>query len=222
MALPILFEDSYLTIAIKPAGVLSEEGGMPELLAEQLHAPRMFCVHRLDRAVGGVMVYAKDGKAAARLSEMIAGHEVNKEYLAAVHGAPQPAAGEMRDLLFHDNGRNKSFVVARPRRGVKEAALAYWTLETASWDGFPAALVRVRLQTGRSHQIRVQFASRQMPLIGDGKYGSSVKNTAIALWSHRLCFPHPFTGADLDFSAPPPALTPWTCFSTLAKGENPP
>lgn len=158
-----------------------------------------FCVHRLDRAVGGLMVYARNEKSAGKLSAAIAGREMKKEYLCVVPDALTEDEGVMRDLLFRDSGKNKSFVVKRARRGVKEAELKYRLVERR--EGL--ALVRVELVTGRSHQIRCQFASRKMPLCGDVKYGSTARGCPIALWSASLGFSHPRTGKPMSFSALP-------------------
>ena len=187
---------------------------MPEKLAAQCGAPRIFCVHRLDKAVGGVMVYAKDGKTAALLSELVSSRAVTKEYLAVVPGKPEEERGILRDLLYHDAAKNKTYVVSRPRRGVKEAELSYETAATACAEGVgDVSLLRITLHTGRSHQIRAQFAARKLPLLGDGRYGSAVRSCGIALQSHRLVFVHPVTGQTLDFSAPLPEAWPWSLFS---------
>lgn len=206
MDLDILYQDGQIVLCVKPTGVLSEEGGMPELLREQTGSPRIFCVHRLDRAVGGLMVYAKTKEAAASLSQQIAGGRFEKRYLAVCRG-DAPERGEMRDRLYHDAKTNKSYVVKRMRRGVREAVLRFETLETR--EGL--SLVRVELLTGRSHQIRVQFASRQLPLLGDRRYGGGEGEPA--LWSGELRFLHPTSGKELHFTAPPPAKEPWTYFT---------
>lgn len=211
MKLNIIYQDSSLVVCVKPIGVESEGEGMPQLLTEQLGGS-IFCIHRLDKAVGGIMVYARTKQAAAILSGAVARREMEKEYLCAVPTAPTPAQGLMRDLLYRDPGKNKSFVVKRPRRGVKEAELAYRLLEKETEN----ALVHVSLHTGRSHQIRVQFASRSMPLLGDVKYGSRERRCGIALWSCRLTFRHPVTGERLCFTNLPPAVFPWNGFSCLA------
>ena len=205
MDLEILFKDAQIVVCIKPAGVLSEEGGMPDLLRAQTGASEIYCVHRLDRAVGGLMVYAGTKAAAASLSRQITEGGFEKRYLAVCRGEA-PQQGEMRDLLYHDPRANKSYVVRRMRHGVREAALRYETLETR--DGL--SLVRVELLTGRSHQIRVQFASRKLPLLGDRRYGGG--EGEIALWSSELRFLHPQDGAALRFTAPPPEKEPWTHF----------
>lgn len=204
----ILYKDKSLAVAVKPAGVLSESPGMPELLRDSLGGS-FYCVHRLDAGVGGVMVYARTGQAAAKLSDAMARKNFTKEYLAVVQGRPGQDRGLLRDLLFHDKSRNKTYGVDRMRRGVKEAELEYTVMGSKG----ELSLLRVRLHTGRSHQIRVQFASRAMPLLGDARYGSRYRDCGIALWSERLCFPHPFEEKTLDFRQAPPASYPWTEFS---------
>jgi len=213
----ILYEDRHIIICTKPVGVLSEEGGMPELLKELSGAKEIFCLHRLDRAVGGIMVYGKTKAAAGKLSGAISRGELEKHYLAVVQGRPAETSGEFRDLLFKDSAKNKSYVVKRMRKGVKEARLEYKTLD--SRDGL--SLVKIRLHTGRSHQIRVQFSSRGMPLAGDVKYGSIYRDMGIALWSERLCFKHPISGKNMDFSAAMPQGEPWDRFErTEEYGKN--
>lgn len=212
----MLFEDKFLIVCIKPAGVLSEEGGMPELLQTRCGCSRVYCVHRLDKPVSGVMVYAKDGKTAAKLSELLSSRQVSKEYLAVVQGIPDAAGGTLRDLLFHDAKKNKTYVVQRPRRGVKEAELEYTaagSVDTA--EAGALSLLRIILHTGRSHQIRAQFAARKLPLAGDRRYGSTIADCRIALQSHQLSFPHPVTGEALCFFAPFPREWPWSLFPTL-------
>ena len=194
----IFYETKHLLVCEKPVGTVSEEGGMPEALREELGG-EIYCVHRLDRAVGGLMVYARNKKAASALSALIAGGGLTKEYLAIVPDKLEEDNGRFEDFLFHDRQKNRSYVVKRERAGVKKAELEY---EKLNRDG-TLALVRVQLLTGRSHQIRCQFASRSMPLAGDVKYGSTVRDTGIALFSHRLSFIHPFTGEKLDFTAFP-------------------
>ena len=151
------------------------------------------------------MVYARTSRAAGALSASMGRGEFRKEYLCIVRGRPEEREGVFRDLLLHDRARNKSFVVRRMRGGVREASLAYRVL--AEQEGL--SLVLVRLHTGRTHQIRVQFASRGMPLAGDGKYGGG--GGGMALWSCRLAFPHP-NGEPMDFWAPPEGAV-WTAFA---------
>ena len=208
MSIPILFTDEALVVCVKPRG-LSSETGLPEALRAQLGADAILCVHRLDTAVGGVMVYARSERGAAGLSRRIAEKTMRKEYLAVVPGRPAEDEAVLRDLLFHDRAKNKSYVVRRKRAGVREAELAYRVLETAG--GF--SLLSVTLHTGRTHQIRVQFASRGLPLAGDVKYGSSVRDCPLALWSHSLAFRHPDNGRALRFEAPPEGGFPWDQFT---------
>ncbi len=216
MTIPILYSDRDLAVCVKPRGVSSEQGGLPELLAAQLGDEHVRCVHRLDAAVGGVMVYARSSRAAG-LSRQIADRALEKEYLAVVPGRPEADEAVLRDLLFHDRAKNKSYVVRRMRAGVREAELSYRVLETAG----TLALLSVSLHTGRTHQIRVQLAARGLPLLGDVKYGSAFRDCPIALWSHRLSFRHPADGRALCFSAPPEPAFPWDAFQSTRKEGSP-
>ena len=214
--IPILYQDRQVAVCLKPPGLLSQEGPgetLPALLTAQLGG-QIFPVHRLDRGVGGVMVYARTGPAAAGLSASIRQGTFCKQYLCVVLGRPAQEEGECRDLLLHDRARNKSFVVDRMRGGVKEARLAYRLL--ASSDGL--SLLQVRLFTGRTHQIRVQLSSRGLPLLGDGKYGGG--SGQIALWSAELSFPHPADGRALTFRAAPSGGV-WEQFGEAARIEKP-
>ena len=210
----ILFEDKYLIVAVKPVGYLSEPGSgknFPDLLREYLGKP-VFTVHRLDKIVGGVMVFAKDGKTAGKLSDMVAKRDVGKEYLAVLRGEPQQKEATLEDLLFRDSSKNKTFVVKRMRKGVRDASLRYWLLETVQKEDKTLSLVRVQLHTGRTHQIRVQFSSRQLPLLGDIRYGSKDPDCTAALWSWRLSFRHPVTGETVDRKRLPDDAYPWNLF----------
>ncbi len=210
----VLYADDAVLVVVKPRGVLSQEAGdgsLPSLL-KPLYGT-LYPVHRLDRAVGGVMVYARGRSAAAALSRAVAAQELKKEYLAVLEGVPATPSGELRDLLFKDSRQNKSFVVKTPRRGAREAVLSYQTVNTAAAEGKLFTLVSILLKTGRSHQIRVQFSSRKTPLVGDGKYGSRMKAPAPALFAKGLTFPHPKTGKILHFSAPAPTDFPWSLFT---------
>lgn len=209
----LFYLDSDVVVCAKPAGVLSESGGMPELLNGQIGWGETRCVHRLDMAVGGVMVYARSREAAAKLSSALAGRELGKRYLAVVQGRPERSEDTLKDLLFHDSTTNKTYVVKRQRRGVKEAELRYRTLGTRNATEGEISLLRVELVTGRSHQIRVQFASRKLPLVGDSRYGSSYRGSGIALWCEQLSFPHPKSGETMTFTCPPPEEWPWKLFN---------
>ena len=207
----ILYADAAVAVVVKPAGVLSQgdaEDAMPALLQKRLGGT-IFPVHRLDQPTGGVMVYARTQDAAAKLSAQMQSEAFGKEYLAVLDGTPEPEEGELHDLLFFDRQKGKSYAVRRKRAGVKDARLAYRVLAQA--EGL--TLVRVRLYTGRTHQIRVQFSSRGWPLTGDGKYGSRNNRCAPALWSAELHFAHPVTGETLIFRSQPPEAYPWTLFS---------
>lgn len=206
MDIEIVCQDREVLVCRKPAGLLSQgegEDALPTLLRRQAGG-EIYPVHRLDRGTAGLMVFARTGKAAAALSQAIAAGKLEKTYLALVSGTPEPPAGELRDLLFKDRS-GKVFPVSRPRKGVREARLTYETL--ARFPDENAALLRVTLGTGRTHQIRVQFASRGWPLWGDGKYGSRVKGP-LGLFCCRLVFPHPGDGREMAFDALPQGA-PW-------------
>ena len=210
----ILYQDNRIVVAVKPAGILStdEPGGMPSLLRQALNTDCIRTVHRLDAQTGGVMVFARSRMAASLLSQQVRERQFSKCYLAAVHGAPQPQSGEMRDLLGRDSVRRVTYVADTPSADTREALLTYETLDTA--DGL--SLVRVQLHTGRTHQIRVQFASRGLPLAGDRKYGIPEDGTVpLALWAYRLSFAHPQTGQEMSFTCPPPETEPWTRFKGI-------
>ena len=177
----ILYSDRDLAVCVKPVGLDSEQE-VPTALKEQLGG-EIFPIHRLDKNVGGVMVYARTKQAAAVLSKSVQEGSMVKEYVAMVHGTP-PEAGDWTDLLWKDSKKNKVFVVKRERGGVKKARLEFHRLTTGE-----ESLVRIRLYTGRSHQIRVQFSSRGFPLVGDHKYGSRDEKTAPMLFSCRITFP---------------------------------
>lgn len=178
----ILYSDKDLAVIVKPVG-LDSESQVPDQLRQTLGG-EVYTLHRLDKNVGGVMVYARTKAAAAALSKAIQEGTMVKEYLALVHSTP-PEDGDWTDLLFKDSTKNKVFVVKRERKGVKKARLEFRRLTSGE-----SSLVHVRLHTGRSHQIRVQFASRGFPLLGDHKYGSRDDVSAPMLFSHRITFPY--------------------------------
>lgn len=207
MTLEILFQDNDIVVCIKPCGILSQSDAKNTknmiTMLEKLCSSPIFPLHRLDREVGGVMVYAKNKYSAAEISKAIVNNSFNKEYIALVHGVPQNLCGEMHDLLFKDSSKNKSYVVKRERKGVKKADLAFTTLKTLNIDGEEYSIQAIKLFTGRTHQIRVQFSSRQMPLIGDKKYGARDNFKEIGLWSHKISFNHPKTNELIEFSSKP-------------------
>ena len=219
--LTILYEDAHLVICLKPPGVLSEDSEkgrcMPALLREHYRAQGkndyIATVHRLDKIVGGVMVFSRRRQVTGMLTAAIARHEITKEYLAVLRGHPEKAEDTLADLLFRDAAHNKSYVVRRMRKGVREARLSY--REIARTDAL--SLVRIQLHTGRTHQIRVQFASRGLPLLGDIRYGSRDERCTAALWSYRLALRHPVTGETVDVSALPPEGYPWQLFGEIGR-----
>ena len=208
--LTILYLDDHIAVCVKPPRVLStdEPGGMPDLVRQTLGDPRadVRTVHRLDRVVGGVMVLARNAAAASELSRQIREGSFEKKYLAVVHGAPEEDSGELRDLLGRDKARKMTFVAEAPGKGIQEAVLSYRVLNKAG----DLSRVEVTLLTGRTHQIRVQFASRGQPLVGERKYSTLNDPCEIALWSCYLRFQHPVTGEELTFTRLPPEEYPWT------------
>lgn len=206
----LVYTDSDIVVCVKPARVLStdEPGGMPELVRRALGDPQgdVRTVHRLDRVVSGLMVLARNPKAASELSRQIREEQFEKEYLAVVHGTPDTTEGRLTDLLFRDKARKMTMVVKQNGKGVQPASLQYRVLRRA--DGM--SRVWIKLETGRTHQIRVQFASRGMPLIGERKYSSVEDPCEIALWSYRLGFTHPTTGKPMEFILEPPDRYPWS------------
>lgn len=215
----ILCEDKHLLLVSKPQGMPAQPdpSGQTSLLtylAERY--PNVGIVHRLDTPTGGVMVFAKTQAMTGKLAALFGDHErYEKIYLAVLSAPPAEAHGGLEDYLYHDKRQNKAFVVTPAadgalRKGAKAAKLTYEVLETLP-DGL--TLVRIKLHTGRTHQIRIQFASRGCPVAGDGKYGSRVKCSFIALWSHRLTFVHPVTGKTVSAESTPPSdVEPWGRF----------
>ena len=185
----ILYTDEHIVVCVKPVGVDSEHE-MPTLLGGEIYT-----LHRLDKNVGGVMVYAKNKTAAAKFSKLIQDGQLIKEYVAMVHGTP-PETGDWQDLLFKDSRKNKVFVVKKQRAGVKPARLEFKRLTAGE-----QSLVRIRLHTGRSHQIRVQFSSRGFPLVGDHKYGSRAPETEPMLYS--CCLTFAYNGETVRFESYP-------------------
>lgn len=208
--LEILYADPDILVCIKPARVLStdEPGGLPSLVRTALGNEKadVRTVHRLDRVVSGVMVLARNAKAASELSRQIREDVFEKEYLAVVHGNPEKERGTLTDLLYRDKARRMTMVASEPAIGVQEAILDYRVMNRTA----EMSRVKVLLKTGRTHQIRVQFASRNMPLVGERKYCTLEDPCEIALWSHRIAFTHPITGKRVEFSKEPPEIYPWT------------
>lgn len=209
----IIFEDSSIVVCMKPAG-LQSQGGKNDLVAmldgyfeNNEPSAKAYPVHRLDRETAGIMVFAKNSLSAAKLSAQIAEGKMKKHYYAVVQGKPENESGILKDLLFHDRQKNKTFTVKKGRKGVKEASLEYKAVGHANG----LSMLDILLHTGRTHQIRVQFASRKMPLYGDGKYGGG--SGKLALFAYKLEFSHPITKGPLCFTAKPDANEyPWNMF----------
>ena len=225
--LQVLYCDDALLVCRKEPGWLSEPGPgkkLPQLAAEYLaelgEPDEIRTVHRLDKAVGGLTVLARTRQAAASLIDQVAQRRAEKEYLAVLRGVPAQPEALLEDLLFHDSRSNKTFVVTRPRKGVREAKLRYRLLQTLNEGGQALSLVRVQLLTGRTHQIRAQFSARGLPLLGDIRYGSKAGHGP-ALFSCLLGFDHPLTGERLRFELLPEG-EPWERFAlqAAAAGET--
>ena len=197
----IYYEDEDIVVCEKPYGVSSQLSN-GENMIDALRANcrcEIYPIHRLDITTDGVMIYAKNRHSAAFFSDNSPNKRFEKEYLCVVHGVTGES-GEMTDLLWHDRIRNKTFVVNSTRAGVKEAKLAFRTVETNLEKLL--SLVRVKLLTGRTHQIRAQFANASHPLYGDGKYGAK-DNDKIALHSYKITFTHPASGEEMIFKSLP-------------------
>ena len=206
----LLYQDADIIVCIKPTRLLStdEPGGLPGLVREALGEPDadIRTVHRLDRVVSGLMVVTRSAAAAAELSRQIRDNKFKKEYLAVIHGTPENDTGRLCNLLFRDKARKMTMVVQEEGKGVQPAVLTYRVLTRND----NMSRVRIQLETGRTHQIRVQFASRGLPLVGERKYSTLEDDCEIALWSYRLAFTHPVTGEKMEFTKEPPAVYPWT------------
>ena len=206
----ILYQDNDIIVCIKPPRVLStdEPGGMPELVRQALGDAKadVRTVHRLDRVVSGLMVLARNARSASELSRQIREDGFAKEYLAVIHGHPDASIGTLTDLLWRDKQAKMTRVVSVPDKGVQEAILHYRVLSQTE----ELSRVHIQLVTGRTHQIRVQFSSRGLPLVGERKYAVLDDSCEIALWSYRLAFTHPGTGVSMEFVQLPPDTYPWS------------
>ncbi len=202
----LLFLDRDLAVSVKPSGLLSEGQGkdtFPTLLSQALREKKepelLYPIHRLDRQTEGLMVFARTKEAAAALSDAMARGAFQKEYLAVAHGTPAQKSGALQDLLFYDRQRGKSYVTDRRRKGVKEASLDFCVL--AEQNGL--SLLHIILHTGRTHQIRVQLASRSLPLCADRAYGAPASSYSFGLCAAKLTLPHPRTGETMTFTCRP-------------------
>ena len=224
MDFEILYEDKYLILVNKPCGVISQDAEgecMPKLIKEKLGLDYIGVVHRLDTTTSGIIMYSKDKKYTGKLSELVANGEYYKEYLAVCEGIVpfdeceknETGFVTLSDFLYHDKMKNKSFVVKGERKGSRSAILEYKTLAVAKNSrGEEKSLVSVHLVTGRTHQIRVQFASRGHALVGDGKYGSRDNGCSAALHSYRCRFMHPILNKQIEVECKPNDRYPWNLF----------
>ena len=204
----IIYQDKDIVVCVKPAGILStdEPGGLPDLVRQAIGDTNVRTVHRLDRTVSGLMVLARRSKAAAELSRQMREGIFQKEYMAVIHGTPSEETGELRDLLWRNKSERKTYIVPESGKDVQEAVLDYRVMNCN--EGLTR--VRIRLHTGRTHQIRAQFSGRGFPLVGDRKYGFAQDDCNIALWSYRLAFKHPYSGKPMEFTKEPPQIYPWS------------
>ncbi len=222
----VIYEDNHIIVVEKPFNIptQADDSGDMDMLSMVKEYIRVKynkpgeayigLVHRLDRVAGGLMVFARTSKAASRLSEQIRNRKFEKEYMVVVEGTPSADSATLTDYLFKDNKNNMVKVVSKQSKDAKEAKLGYDLLEYR--EGL--SLLRVNLHTGRPHQIRVQFSSRNNPIFGDGKYGSKIKNKkGIALWSYRISFEHPTKKEWMTFELLPPTIVPWDMFKVMEK-----
>ncbi len=219
----ILYEDNSVIVAVKPQNIPSQadSSGDTDLLTllkgyvkEKYNKPGevyLGLVHRLDRPTGGVMVFARNDKSAARLSKQIAEGEMSKQYLTVVLNSPKEKRGTLVNYLKKNSLTNNVYVATFGTTGAKRAELSYEVLENYK---NAVSLVKVQLGTGRSHQIRVQFSAIGCPVFGDVRYGGDAlaKGHNLSLWAYQLAFNHPVSKERMVFVAYPPDKEPWTRF----------
>lgn len=208
----ICYQDDDILVCVKPARVLStdEAGGLPELLRQQMDDPKadIRTVHRLDRVVSGLMVLARSSAAASALSAQIREGIFRKRYHAVIHGVPSKSADTLEDLLGRDKARKMTFVASELGKGIQKASLSYRVLGSNQ----DLSKLEIQLHTGRTHQIRVQFATRGFPLVGERKYAVLDDPCEIALFSQTIGFRHPATQMWMEFQHEPPECYPWNIF----------
>ena len=208
----ILYRDDQLLVCEKPVGISSESPGLPDLVNDQTGL-KTYPAHRLDRGTGGVCILALSSRICGLLQTLFRDGKVDKDYFAVVCGRPETDRGCYTDLLFHDRRQNKTFIARQMRKGVKEASCEWTVIHSVTREDQVLSLIHVRIHTGRTHQIRIQFASRGLPLAGDRKYGSPVKGKNPALWAGCISFPHPVQSSmSVRASSVPPSEFPWNCF----------
>ncbi len=230
----IHFEDSHYIVASKPPKIASQADTSGDLdfctlletfinqrdqSDEQISSrinTNIFVVHRLDRPVGGLIVYAKSKEAARKFSNLIQSHSMDKIYMCVACGEPEVNEGTFLHYLKKKSGQNVSIAVHKNNEGSKKASLKYKTFQKEKVKRDTFTLLEITLETGRHHQIRVQLSTEGLPLWGDAKYNPATKRkrnwTQIALWSHKMTFVHPYSGTELSFIDWPPEAEPWTLF----------
>lgn len=218
----ILYEDKYIIVAEKPCGIVSQEradGG--DSMYKRLSQYRqnngedgyIGVLHRLDTVTGGIITYSKEKKSTGEFSSLVTGDGYIKEYICVVQGKMEESNGVLCDFLYFDRQKNKSYVVKGERKGAKRAELEYFLLDVKeNSKGEELSLLKIRLHTGRTHQIRVQLASRKHPLCGDGKYGSKDNNCSCALWSYSCRFTHIKNNKEIFLKSYPEDIYPWNLF----------
>lgn len=218
--LEICYQDQDILVCVKPARVLStdEPGGLPELLRSRLGDEKadIRTVHRLDRVVSGLMVLARNPAAASELSRQVREGMFQKTYAAVLHGTPGKEEDTLVDLLGRDKARKMTYVATQPGKGIQQASLSYRVLSSTAG----MSRVQIQLHTGRTHQIRVQFASRGWPLVGERKYAIQDDPCELALFSQHIGFLHPRTGCPMEFHHEPPEEYPWNQFCSCANRSS--
>ena len=227
--LNVIYEDNHILVVEKPVNIPSQAdktGDMDmltlvkEYLKEKYQKPGnvyVGLVHRLDRPVGGIMIFAKTSKAASRLSESIRTKDFQKTYLAVVHSENLKSEAVLEDYMWKNEALNKSMIVSKEKHGAKLARLQYRVIESIENS---LSLVEIQLETGRHHQIRVQFSSRGNSLYGDQKYGSGPKGEQIALWAYKIHFKHPVKDEWMCLECKPKATRIWSNFNFLSETNS--
>ena len=208
----IVYQDNFLIVCEKPYGVSSQKStkaNMIDMLEQKLKR-EVFVCNRLDITTTGLIVYAFDKSTCAAINAQLSGDSFEKEYLAIIHGRTK-FEDKLEDYVYHDALTNKSFIVSEKKKNAKIAKLFYSTEKATTIKDDICSLVRIKLLTGRTHQIRVQFANQGHPLFGDGKYGAK-DNSDLALHCSKISFAHPNDGVTMMFSSEPPDKEPWNTF----------
>ena len=223
--LKILYEDNHIIVVEKPPNVPSQADKTTDedmltiikrYIKEKYNKPGnvyLGLVHRLDRPVGGVMVFAKTSKAASRLSEQVRNKTFKKEYLAIVDGKLDVKSGTLEDYLVKNERNNLSKVTNKETKNAKYAKLDYEVLKYSKEINL--SVLRILLHTGRHHQIRVQLANMGHSICGDQKYGTRGRGKQISLWAYKLTIEHPITKESMTFTDIPEKIGPWVILEDI-------